>query len=51
MQNEQNIKKQEILTNLQLLLQALKDKSISVSDYASLYLSYHKQLKNINKGA
>jgi hypothetical protein len=41
------MKKQEILNNIELLKQALKDKTISVNDYSTLYFTYSQQLKNL----
>jgi hypothetical protein len=51
MQNEQNTKKQEILNNIEMLDRALKDKSISVNDYCTLYYTYSQQLKQLTIGA
>ena len=51
MQNEQNTKKQEIINNIEMLDRALKDKSISVNDYCTLYYTYSQQLKQLTTGA
>lgn len=51
MGNEQNSKKQEILNNIKILDRALKDKSISVNDYCTLYYTYSQQLKKLTTGA
>jgi len=41
------MKKQQILNNIELLKQALKDKTISVNDYSTLYFTYSQQLKKL----
>jgi hypothetical protein len=40
-------KKQEILNNIELLKQALKEKSLTVNEYSTLYYTYSQQLKKL----
>tara|TARA_R110000868_G_scaffold75375_2_gene217535 strand:- start:3004 stop:3150 length:147 start_codon:yes stop_codon:yes gene_type:complete len=47
MENYNNQKKIEILNNIERLKQALREKTISVNDYSTLYLAYSQQLKKL----